>query len=55
MLRLDEAKAVALDAIRYGARYGTAVSVIRGIDADQDSIRAGRARGDSAILAGRSP
>jgi hypothetical protein len=55
MLRLDEAKAVALDAIRYGARYKSAASVIRWIDAGQDSLRAGRARGDSTILAGQTP
>jgi hypothetical protein len=55
MLRLDEAKAAALEALRYGAKYDQAVEVIRAIDAGQDSIEVRRAQGDSAVLAGQSP
>ena len=55
LLRLDEAKAVALDALRYGAKYDEATEVIRAIDAGQDSLVMRRARGDSAVLAGQTP
>jgi len=53
--RLDEAKSVALDALRYGAKYSQAVDVLRAIDAQQDSLRARGSREDSAELAGRTP
>lgn len=54
MLRFDEARAVALDAIRHGVRYRPAVELLRAIDAGQDSLEVRRARGDSAVLAGQS-
>jgi hypothetical protein len=52
MLRLDEARAVALDAIRNGARYGPAVELLRSIKSGQDSLKLRRERGDSIGLAG---
>lgn len=54
MLRLEEARAVALDAIRHGARYRPAVELLRSIDAGQDTLKARLARGDSTVLAGQS-
>lgn len=47
MLRLDEARSVALDALRHGAKYDDAVEVIRAIDAGQDSLVARAGGGDS--------
>ena len=55
MQRLDDARSVVLDALRYGAKYAQAVEILRAIDARQDSLQARRSRGDSAELAGRSP
>jgi hypothetical protein len=54
MMRLEEARAVALDAIRYGAKYRPAVELLRSIEAGQDTLEARRARGDSTSLAGRA-
>jgi hypothetical protein len=54
MQRLEEARVVALDAIRHGATYRPAVKLLRAIDAGRDSLEARSARGDSAELAGQS-
>ena len=53
MLRFDEARAVALDAIRHGAKYRPAVELLRSIEAAQDTVKARLARGDSTVLAGQ--
>lgn len=53
--RMDEAKRVTLDALRYGAEHDDAVLVLRAIRDGGDSLIVRRARADSAVQAGSPP
>jgi protein O-mannosyl-transferase len=50
-MQLDEARVVALDAIRHGARYRLARDLIRAADAAKDSLAVRGQRADSVSLA----
>lgn len=50
-MQLEESRAVALDAIRHGARYRPARDLVRAADAGRDSLEARRARGDAPARA----
>lgn len=53
--RLEDAKRVTLDALRYGAEHDDAVLVLRAIKDGGDSLAVRRARVDSAVQAGSPP